>query len=63
MTRTAVLIVDSGAGTGTLLGLDLDALGIPGLDAYIAAYEARTGRLLWRRRVAPSSDRIPVFRS
>ncbi|ADZ71844.1 phosphotransferase family protein [Polymorphum gilvum] len=33
----------AGTGIGTLLGLDLDALGIPGLDAYIAAYEARTG--------------------
>ncbi len=33
----------SGAGTGSLVGLDLDGLGIPPLDAYIAAYEKRTG--------------------
>lgn len=33
----------SGAGTGSLVGHDLAALGIPGLDAYIALYSARTG--------------------
>jgi aminoglycoside phosphotransferase (APT) family kinase protein len=31
------------AGTGSLLGLDLAALGLPTLDAYVAAYVARTG--------------------
>jgi aminoglycoside phosphotransferase (APT) family kinase protein len=31
------------AGTGSLVGLDLDALGIPALDAYVDAYVARTG--------------------
>lgn len=34
---------ESGAGVGSLNGLDLDALGIPKLDAYMAAYENRTG--------------------
>src|SRR5580704_15955397 len=33
----------SEAGTGSLLGFDLDALGIPSLDAYVDAYVARTG--------------------
>ena len=33
----------SDAGTGSLLGFDLDALGIPRLDAYVGAYAARTG--------------------
>ena len=33
----------TGAGTGSLIGHDLAALGIPALDAYIAAYEERTG--------------------
>jgi aminoglycoside phosphotransferase (APT) family kinase protein len=33
----------SEAGTGSLLGLDVGALGIPSLDAYVAAYSARTG--------------------
>jgi aminoglycoside phosphotransferase (APT) family kinase protein len=33
----------TGAGTGSLVGLDLDQHGIPGLDAVIAAYEDRTG--------------------
>ncbi len=31
------------AGTGSLLGVDLAALGIPSLDAYVEAYAARTG--------------------
>jgi len=33
----------SDAGTGSLLGLDLAALGIPSLTAYVDAYVARTG--------------------
>jgi aminoglycoside phosphotransferase (APT) family kinase protein len=33
----------SDAGTGSLLDLDLAALGIPTLDAYLDAYRARTG--------------------
>jgi aminoglycoside phosphotransferase (APT) family kinase protein len=33
----------SDAGTGSLVGFDLAALGIPSLDAYIARYVARTG--------------------
>jgi aminoglycoside phosphotransferase (APT) family kinase protein len=33
----------SDAGTGSLLGFDLAALGIPSLDAYVDAYVARTG--------------------
>ncbi len=32
------------AGTGSLIGFDLAALGVPSLDAYIEAYVARTGR-------------------
>lgn len=35
---------DTGAGVGSLVGHDLDALGIPGLDAYAARYCERTGR-------------------
>ena len=31
------------AGTGSLIGFDLAALGIPSLDAYVDAYVARTG--------------------
>ena len=34
---------DSGAGTGSLLGFDLAALGIPSLSAYVEMYRARTG--------------------
>lgn len=34
---------DSGAGTGSLVGLDLDRLGIPDVEEVIARYEARTG--------------------
>ena len=34
---------DSGAGTGSLVGLDLKALGIPSLGEYVDAYVARTG--------------------
>src|SRR5436190_23183853 len=34
---------DSGAGTGSLVGLDLKALGIPSLSEYVEAYMARTG--------------------
>lgn len=34
---------DTGASTGTLVGLDLPALGIPSLEAYVEAYVARTG--------------------
>jgi aminoglycoside phosphotransferase (APT) family kinase protein len=34
---------DSGAGTGTLVGVDLAALGIPDMTAAIGAYEAGTG--------------------
>ena len=33
----------TGAGTGSLIGHDLAGLGIPAMDAYIAAYEQRTG--------------------
>ena len=33
----------SDAGTGSLVGQDLAALGIPPLDAYVDAYVARTG--------------------
>ncbi len=33
----------SDAGTGSLIGFDLAALGIPTLDAYVDAYAARTG--------------------
>jgi len=34
---------DAGAGTGSLVGLDLKALGIPALSDYVDAYMARTG--------------------
>jgi aminoglycoside phosphotransferase (APT) family kinase protein len=34
---------DSGAGTGSISGLDLKALGIPDRDDYVAAYHKRTG--------------------
>jgi aminoglycoside phosphotransferase (APT) family kinase protein len=34
---------DSGASTGTLVGYDLDALGIPSLGDYVDAYVAATG--------------------
>jgi aminoglycoside phosphotransferase (APT) family kinase protein len=34
---------DTGGGTGTLVGHDLDALGIPSEQHYIEAYAARTG--------------------
>jgi aminoglycoside phosphotransferase (APT) family kinase protein len=34
---------DAGGGTGSLLGFDLAALGIPSLSAYVDAYVARTG--------------------
>ena len=34
---------DSGASTGTLVGFDLPALGIPSLARYVDAYVARTG--------------------
>ena len=34
---------DTGAGTGSLQGFDLDALGIPSLMAYVDRYVARTG--------------------
>ena len=34
---------DSAAGTASLIGHDLAALGIPSLDAYVDAYAARTG--------------------
>jgi len=34
---------ETGAGVGSLAGLDLEALGIPSLDTYIASYERRTG--------------------
>jgi aminoglycoside phosphotransferase (APT) family kinase protein len=33
----------SDAGTGSLIGFDLKALGIPALEAYVDAYVARTG--------------------
>lgn len=36
-------ISKTGAGTGSLIGHDLVALGIPAMDAYIASYEGRTG--------------------
>ncbi|HEX2215585.1 MAG TPA: phosphotransferase family protein, partial [Xanthobacteraceae bacterium] len=36
-------VTESGAGTATLVGHDLDALGIPTLPAYVDAYVARTG--------------------
>jgi aminoglycoside phosphotransferase (APT) family kinase protein len=35
---------DGGAGTGSLVGVDLGALGIPAMEDYIAAYCRRTGR-------------------
>jgi aminoglycoside phosphotransferase (APT) family kinase protein len=34
---------DSGAGTGSLVGMDLKALGIPSMSDYVDAYVARTG--------------------
>ena len=34
---------DTGAGTGSLVGFDLAALGIPSLSSYVDAYVARTG--------------------
>jgi aminoglycoside phosphotransferase (APT) family kinase protein len=34
----------SGAGVGSLMGFDLEALGIPTLEDYVARYCARTGR-------------------
>jgi aminoglycoside phosphotransferase (APT) family kinase protein len=34
---------DAGAGTATLVGRDLAALGLPSLDDYVAAYASRTG--------------------
>ncbi len=34
---------ETGAGTGSLLGLDLAALGLPSVEAYAAAYVVRTG--------------------
>jgi aminoglycoside phosphotransferase (APT) family kinase protein len=34
---------EQGADTGTLVGCDLDALGIPSVSAYVDAYAARTG--------------------
>jgi aminoglycoside phosphotransferase (APT) family kinase protein len=34
---------ETGAGTGSLLGVNLDALGVPSLAAYVDAYVARTG--------------------
>jgi aminoglycoside phosphotransferase (APT) family kinase protein len=34
---------ESGGGTGSLVGLDLKALGIPSLSEYVDAYVARTG--------------------
>ena len=34
---------DGGAGTGSLVGCDLDALGIPSMEAYVEAYCRRTG--------------------
>ena len=36
-------ISKTGAGTGSLIGHDLAALGIPDMDDYIASYEERTG--------------------
>jgi aminoglycoside phosphotransferase (APT) family kinase protein len=35
------------AGTGSLLGLDLAALGLPSLETYVDAYMARTGLDPW----------------
>jgi aminoglycoside phosphotransferase (APT) family kinase protein len=34
---------DTGAGTGSLVGFDLNARGIPSVDAYVDMYRARTG--------------------
>ncbi len=34
---------ETGAGTGSLVGLDLAALGLPSLEAYVELYVARTG--------------------
>ena len=34
---------DAGAGTGSLLGLDLAALGLPSLSDYVDLYVERTG--------------------
>jgi aminoglycoside phosphotransferase (APT) family kinase protein len=36
-------MTEAGAGTGSLVGHDLKALGIPALSAYVDAYVARTG--------------------
>ena len=36
-------VTEAGAGTATLVGRDLDALGIPSLASYVDAYVARTG--------------------
>jgi aminoglycoside phosphotransferase (APT) family kinase protein len=36
-------VSESAAGTGSLVGHDLAALGIPSLDSYVEAYAARTG--------------------
>jgi aminoglycoside phosphotransferase (APT) family kinase protein len=38
---TWLMPAEKGGGTGTLKGLDLDRLGIPSLDAYVAAYARR----------------------
>ncbi len=35
---------ETGAGTGSLVGHDLDALGIPSIEPYVARYCERTGR-------------------
>ncbi|MBZ0141111.1 MAG: phosphotransferase family protein [Pseudorhodoplanes sp.] len=34
---------DAGAGTGSLVGRDLEALGLPSMDDYVGRYVARTG--------------------
>ncbi len=38
-----------------------DRLFVGSADGRVYAYEARTGRLLWRFRVAPEDRRIPVY--
>lgn len=47
---------EDGSGTGSLVGLDLDALAIPRLEPYVAAYEAATGLT-----VAPYLDRYFAY--
>ena len=38
-----------------------DRLYVGSADGYVYAFEARTGRQLWKYRVAPNDQRIPVY--